>query len=141
MDSPSGLRAVFLGSGSAGNCTAIAYRDTLVLVDCGFSARETARRLVASGLDPGKVTGILVTHEHGDHVRGIDVFTRRHAPGCPTYASVGTVRSAGPGTLGTEVRTIRPGEQTRVGDLELLAFRTSHDAAEPLGFRISGGDE
>lgn len=141
MDPLAGLQAFFLGSGSAGNCTAIASGDTVVLVDCGFSARETSRRLVAAGLDPASVSAILVTHEHGDHVRGIDVFVRRHAPDCVVHASPGTLRAAMPSSLGSSVVTIRPGESFRVGELDIVAFPTSHDAAEPVGYRVSRGAE
>lgn len=141
MDPRPSLHAVFLGSGSAGNCTAIASGDTVVLVDCGFSARETSRRLVAAGLDPASVSAILVTHEHGDHVRGIDVFVRRHAQDCVVHASPGTLRAAMPSSLGSSVVTIRPGESFRVGGLDIVAFPTSHDAAEPVGYRVSRGAE
>ncbi len=141
MDSTSGLRAVFLGSGSAGNCTAIVSDETLVLVDCGFSAREVSRRLEAAGLDPARVSAVLVTHEHGDHVRGIEVFCRRHSPECAVVATSGTRRAAGSASLGGSAQSIRPGDALRIGDLEIVAFRTSHDAEEPVGYRISGGGQ
>lgn len=141
MDPHAGLRAVFLGSGSAGNCTAIASGGTVVLVDCGFSARETARRLTDAGLDPASVSSILVTHEHGDHVRGIDVFIRRHAPECVVHASSGTMRAALPSSLGSSVVPIRPGDSFRVGELDIVAFPISHDAGEPVGYRVSCGQE
>jgi phosphoribosyl 1,2-cyclic phosphodiesterase len=137
-DSPR-LRAVFLGSGSAGNATAIEYGDTLVLVDCGFSAREVSRRMAAAGLDAARVSAILVTHEHGDHVRGIDVFVRRHAPGCEIVASEGTARAARLDGLEAHVRRVRGLESLRIGRLAVVPFATSHDAAEPLGFRFSAG--
>lgn len=138
IDSPR-LRAVFLGSGSAGNATAIEYGDTLVLVDCGFSARDVSRRLASAGLDATRVSAILVTHEHGDHVRGIDVFVRRHAPGCEIIASEGTVRAARLDRLDADVRRVRGLDSLRVGRLAVVPFATSHDAAEPLGFRFSAG--
>lgn len=132
-----GPRAVFLGSGSAGNCTAIVHDGTVVLVDCGFSARETARRLTEAGLKPAEVSAILVTHEHGDHVRGIDVFVRRHAPDCAVYASGGTLAAARNAVSAGATHRVRAGESFGVGSLDIVAFRTSHDATEPVGYRVS----
>ena len=132
---------MFLGSGSAGNSTAISCGETLILVDCGFSARETASRMRAAGLDPARVSAVFVTHEHSDHVRGIDVFVRRCAPGCVVYATPGTLRSAPLRACRVETSALRPGASDAVADLTVTSFRTSHDATEPVGFRIEGGGE
>lgn len=140
MDQPTGLRVTFLGSGSAGNCTAVSAGETTILIDCGFSARETAARLSSHGLDASRIAAVLVTHEHGDHVRGVDVFTRRHARGCRVLATSGTVR-ASRCPLGVDVTTIVPGEVLTVGGLEVLAFETSHDAVEPVGYVVTAGGE
>jgi phosphoribosyl 1,2-cyclic phosphodiesterase len=132
------LRVVFLGSGSRGNAVAVTDGTTTLLIDCGFSARETARRLTLVGLDADNVSTILLTHEHSDHLRGVEVFARRHA--CPVHATKGTRRAAGLDHLDSEVCTLVVGEKIRVGSLSVLPFRTSHDAAEPVGFRIESGD-
>ena len=135
MPSPSQLRVVFLGSGSAGNAVAVTDGATTLLVDCGFSARETARRMALVGLRAEDVSAILVTHEHSDHIRGGEVFQRRH--GMATVAcTLGTRHAAGFDALTGEVRTLTPGEVERFGTLSVVAFRTSHDAAEPVGYRI-----
>ena len=129
------LRVVFLGSGSSGNATAITDGKTTVLVDCGFSAREVSRRLAACTIDPASVSAILVTHEHTDHVRGIDVFSRNHAAECIVHASTGTRKRL---TCGPAVETVAVAcsEPFRVGNLEVTPFATSHDAEQPLGYRI-----
>ena len=130
------LRVAFLGSGSSGNATLITDGDTTVLIDCGFSAREVVRRLTAHGVDAGRVSAILITHEHTDHVQGVEVFARRF--GCQVWATAGARRA---GRLDAKVGDIQPlhaGEPARVGTLEVLPFTSSHDAAEPVGFVVSG---
>jgi len=139
MTSHHPLRVVFLGSGSSGNAAAITDGRTTLLVDCGFSAREVSRRLSHSGLDPSGVSAILVTHEHSDHIKGIDVFVRRDAPSCVVYASAGTQRSSRFDAR-VDTRTVRCGEQFAVGSLHVTPFRTSHDAAEPLGYRFDADE-
>ena len=134
MPDISTLRVVFLGSGSGGNATAVTDGTTTLLIDCGFSAREVARRMCAAGLSPDGVEAILLTHEHSDHLRGVEVFARRHS--CKVHATRGTRRAAGLDAIGSEVITLVPGDESVVGSLTVVTFRTSHDAAEPVGFRI-----
>lgn len=134
------LRVVFLGSGSSGNAAAVTDGKTTVLVDCGFSAREVSRRLAAANLDASGVTAILVTHEHSDHVKGIDVFARRYAPRCTVYASAGTRQRTGLASA-VETHIVRCGEQLSIGTLTVTPFRTSHDAAEPVGYRFDASGE
>jgi len=128
------MRIVFLGSGSGGNAVVVTDGATTVLVDCGFSAREVSRRMAIAGLDAKSVSAMLLTHEHSDHIRGVDVFARR--TGCTVLATPGTRRAAGLDALRADVGSISPGEHLRLGTLGVLAFRTSHDAAEPVGFRF-----
>lgn len=135
MPTSSQLRVVFLGSGSAGNAVAVTDGTTTILVDCGFSARETSRRLGLANLRAEDIRAILVTHEHSDHIRGVEVFQRRHGMAA-VACTLGTRRAAGFDALTGEVRTIAPGEVERFGTLSVVPFRTSHDAAEPVGYRI-----
>lgn len=135
MTQTSDLHVVFLGSGSGGNAVAVTDGITTVLIDCGFSAREVARRMAAHGLNADGVAGILLTHEHSDHLRGVDVFSRRH--GCEVYATTGTRRAAGLDAMDACVVNIAGGEEVRIGTLSVVPFRTSHDAAEPVGFRVT----
>jgi phosphoribosyl 1,2-cyclic phosphodiesterase len=135
MLTPAKLRVVFLGSGSAGNAVAVTDGVTTLLVDCGFSARETARRLGLAGLAATDVSAILVTHEHSDHIRGVDVFQRRHGMAAVACTG-GTRRAAGFDALHGDVVTLVASEVTRFSTLSVIPFKTSHDAAEPVGFRI-----
>ena len=128
------LRIVFLGSGSAGNAVVVSDGNTTLLIDCGFSARETARRMRLAGLDAGDVSAVLVTHEHSDHIRGVEVFQRRH--GTTVACTLGTRRAAGFDALSGDTLTLRAGNEVRFGTLAVVPFATSHDAAEPVGYRI-----
>lgn len=135
------LRVVVLGSGSSGNATAVTDGATTILIDCGFSAREVSRRMSSAGLDPGSVAAILVTHEHGDHVRGIDVFTRRHALECRVLGTLGTLAADPLMDVAERSDRLVPGESIRIGTLKIVPFRTSHDAADPVGYRVEADGE
>ncbi len=123
-----------LGSGSAGNALAVRGPGGVVLLDCGLSARETVRRLDLVGIAAEEVRAVVVSHEHSDHLKGVRVLAKRL--GLTVWASAGTRRAAAPDALGADVRTVRDGDRFEVAGLTVHAFRTSHDAAEPLGFRF-----
>lgn len=136
MTAPSQLRLIPLGSGSSGNCTVVTDGTTTVLVDCGFSASEVTRRLASVGVDAAGIDALLITHEHSDHIRGVDVFCRRRAPSAVVYGSKGTL-TAGPfDDLAARTKVLRAGDPVRVGSLDVIAFCTSHDSAQPFGYRI-----
>ena len=84
----SGLRFASLGSGSGGNATVVAWQDKALLIDCGFSAREALLRLQRLDLDPSALQAIFVTHEHGDHSKGVAALARKLK--LPVYMSAGT---------------------------------------------------
>jgi len=136
------MQCTILASGSKGNCTYIKGADTALLVDAGLSAKETLVRLSQAGCDAGAIEAIIVTHEHGDHIRGLDVLARKLA--CPVYATHGTLAdflgfrrtSAKP----LDTRTCRYDEAFCIGGLTITPFATSHDAAEPCGFTVREDD-
>lgn len=130
------LRATVLGSGSSGNALAVQWGAETLLLDCGFSARETERRLAVAGIDPGSLGAVLVSHEHTDHIRGVRVLASRRR--LAVYTSRGTRIASGLDGEVPEVRTVLPGDTFRIGSISVAVFRTSHDAAEPLGFRFEG---
>ncbi len=124
-----------LGSGSRGSSTLVAARSTCILVDAGFSGRELARRLALVGASPGDLAAILVTHEHGDHVRGAGVFARAH--GTRLLMTAGTRRACAKLFRGTEdVDIYRPGYPFEVGDVRVEPFVTVHDAVDPAAFAL-----
>ncbi|HET6498193.1 MAG TPA: MBL fold metallo-hydrolase [Coriobacteriia bacterium] len=128
------LRATVLGSGSGGNALAVCCGADTLLLDCGFSAREAERRLRTAGIDPASVRAVLLSHEHSDHLRGVRVFATRWR--VPVYASRGTTAASGLDAQVPDARTVEPGGRLAFGTLAVTAFRTSHDAVEPLGFRF-----
>jgi len=127
------VRFASLGSGSRGNATLVQAGDTLLMVDCGFSLRETTRRMARLGVAPAQVQAILVTHEHSDHCAGVAGLSRRHA--IPVYLTHGTAAS-GRCDGSHELRRINSDEVFRVGEIEVRAVAVPHDAAEPCQFRL-----
>lgn len=127
------LRFASLGSGSKGNATLVSDGETTVLVDCGFGLREAERRLARVGLHPRQLDAVLVTHEHGDHLRGVGPLARRHA--VPVYITPGTWLS---GRLGEVPQRywITPQLRFAVKSLTIDPFTVPHDAREPVQFRF-----
>ena len=131
------MRFASLGSGSRGNATLVSSGRALILVDCGFSAIEARRRMALLGVDPGRIDAILVTHEHGDHVRGVGPLARRY--GIPLWSSQGTALAAGLADL--DEAHCFPGQDgcLRIGDIEVSPYPVPHDAREPTQFVFSRG--
>lgn len=136
---PRVMRMAVLGSGSGGNATLVSCGDTHVLVDAGLSAKQLVLRMDALGVAPEQLNGILLTHEHSDHARGIDVLLRKRD--IPVYANALT-REALSYKMKSEVpwRVFRSGQDFELGELSVQAFRIPHDAAEPVGFVLNGAD-
>jgi phosphoribosyl 1,2-cyclic phosphodiesterase len=131
------LRFASLGSGSRGNATLISHQDTNLLIDCGFSVRETERRLAVFGMSPTQLAAILVTHEHQDHVQGVGALARKYQ--LPVYLSNGTHQAIRWGEL-PECRLIEPECEFTIGAVWCDPFTVPHDAAEPLQFVFDDGD-
>jgi len=130
------MRISVLGSGSQGNATYLTSGSTHLLVDAGFSGREVVRRLAQIGATPESLSGIVVTHEHSDHTRGIGVLARRY--GIPLFMTHATRAASAPVLTGAEaVHPYRPGHPFEVGELRIEPFLTVHDAAEPVAVTVS----
>ncbi len=125
-----------LFSGSSGNSSYIGSRSAGVLIDAGVSARRLDGRMKLCGIDPLAIGGIIVTHEHGDHVSGIRVFARKY--GLPVYASAGTLRAIEESMDGVKLIDIKAGAE--IAGMEVRPFPTSHDCLQPTGYRIHTGD-
>ncbi len=138
------LRVSILASGSAGNCTLLETERTALLVDAGLSKKELLRRLDAIGRRPERLDGIVISHEHSDHINGLaqtSAFWR--APVFVTEATHYEIQIAlldGGAKKLERVEHIRAGQKFIVGDIEVSPFSIPHDAADPLGytFRTNG---
>lgn len=129
-----------LGSGSQGNGLVVVSDETHVLVDCGFSIKETERRLGRLGIDPNLIDAILVTHEHGDHVGGVAGLSQKYS--IPVRCTPGTFMASSSleGQSGVEV--IHGYAEFRIKDLIIEPYPVPHDAREPSQFTIvCGGDK
>jgi phosphoribosyl 1,2-cyclic phosphodiesterase len=131
------IRMAVLGSGSGGNATLIQCGDTRILVDAGLSAKQIVLRMESLGVSPDELDAILVTHEHSDHARGIDVLLRKRD--IPVYANAFT-REALEYKMKSNIswKIFRSGQDFELGELNVQSFRIPHDAAEPVGFVLHG---
>ena len=126
-------------SGSSGNCIYAGSAGTSLLIDAGISGRRIEEGLNHIDLTTTDIDGILVTHEHSDHIKGLGVLARRY--GIPIYGTEGTLKavmeSGSVGKISKDLMTvIRADQDFRIGDLLIRPFSVSHDAAEPVGYRI-----
>lgn len=132
------MRFASLGSGSEGNALLVAVGQTQVLMDCGFGLNDTIQRLARLGVSPEQLHGIIVTHEHGDHVGGVARLARNF--NLPVWLTHGTLRSRVAAFAGiSDLREIDPHRAFAIGDLEIFPYPVPHDAAEPVQFVFSDG--
>jgi phosphoribosyl 1,2-cyclic phosphodiesterase len=132
------LRVTILASGSSGNCTLLETGQTRLLVDAGLGKKETLRRLAAVERLVDRLDGIVISHEHSDHIGGLaQVLGQWRTTVYLTEATHSEVKRALPESSQkrlTHVEHIRAGQRFIVGDIEVSPFSIPHDAADPLGF-------
>jgi phosphoribosyl 1,2-cyclic phosphodiesterase len=127
-----GLFFNVLGSGSSGNSTLVSDGVTNILVDAGLSGREIARRLEEYGLSPEKISAIVVSHDHGDHCRGVAPFVKNL--NIPVFMTAAAFEASGIKVDPSKRRAISPGESFEIGGIAVTGFSVPHDAVDPLGF-------
>ena len=129
------VHLTILGSGSAGNCAYLEADETRILIDAGFSVRQTRQRLARIGRAPESLHGILITHEHSDHIQGLAGLADRL--GIPLYCNRPT-KDAIEDLLKAQFnwRIFTTGSSFEVGDISVDSFSVPHDAQEPVGFLI-----
>ena len=135
------VRLTILGSGSAGNCAYVETAETRVLIDAGFSLRQIRLRLASIGRAPENLSGILVTHEHSDHVQSLAALSEKlHIPVYCNRPTQEAVEYQYDTRLGC--RLFATGASFEVGDITVETFSIPHDAQDPVGFllRTSAGN-
>ena len=125
-----------LGSGSKGNATLVRHGETLLMIDCGFSLRETTRRMARLGLSPEQLDAVLVTHEHSDHCAGVSKLSAKHQ--IPVYLTHGT-KASGRCDGSYELLCFDCDENFSIAEIDVRTIAVPHDAAEPCQFRLSAG--
>ncbi|NBG88101.1 MBL fold metallo-hydrolase [Isachenkonia alkalipeptolytica] len=136
------IRFCSLVSGSAGNSYAFSDGEQRFLVDAGLSGKQIENRLAEIDIDPESLSGILISHEHIDHIKGAGILSRRYD--LPVYANQGTWQAMEDkiGKIAEKNRrTFQTNEIFSMGKLTIKPYKTSHDAAESVGFTVSGGRE
>ena len=138
------MRMVSIASGSSGNCIYIGSDNTHLLVDAGISNKRIQEGLNDIGLTGSDVTGILVTHEHSDHIKGLGVLSRKYH--LPIYGTKETLDEiAACKTLGTFdtglLSPIEPDVDFQIGDLTVKPFKIDHDAVNPVAYRVENGSK
>lgn len=132
------MRLCSIASGSSGNCIYIGHAATHLLVDAGISGRRIEEGLHSIGVPPKELSGILVTHEHSDHIQGIGVLARKY--GIPLYGTKETFAAMqnGKTNIGKVdaalFRPVLPEAAVSIGDMEVTPFSVSHDAANPVAY-------
>lgn len=137
------MRVMTIASGSSGNCIYVGDDNTHILIDTGISRKRVEEGLRLLDLSLNDIDGILVTHEHSDHISGLGVVERKSAT--PVYATWGTIKGIQNTNLGKLpegiFNTIECDREFKIGTLSVKAAATSHDALSPCAFRVEAGDK
>ncbi|MDO4298924.1 MAG: MBL fold metallo-hydrolase [Lachnospiraceae bacterium] len=129
-----------IASGSSGNCIFAGTEHTSILIDAGISGKKVAEGLKELDRKPEELDAILITHEHSDHIKGLGVLARKY--GIPVYSAPGTIRamleSNALGKVDASLfHEIHADESFHINEMEIQPFRVSHDAAEPVAYRVN----
>ena len=133
-----------IASGSSGNCIYTGTEKAGILIDAGISAKRIEQGLASIDRNIKEIKGIFVSHEHSDHIKGLGVLARKHH--IPIYGTKGTIEAvkntASLGAIDEDLyRIIQAEEDVVIDDLVVKPFRISHDAAEPVAYRMECGDK
>lgn len=133
------MRLCSIASGSSGNCVYVGSDTTHLLMDVGISGKRTEAGLAELGLTMKDIDAICITHEHADHISGLGVLLRKYE--VPVYATRGTLEAIrNTPSLGkideSLFRVVAPDERCTIKDISIYPVRTSHDAADPVAYRV-----
>ena len=126
------MRVTIIASGSAGNVTLLQAGKTAVLIDIGLSAKRINGHLNTHGVEANTLAGVLLTHEHGDHTKGLRVFSANSS--VPVFTNPLTADSLKRSGVVANWNLFASGAEFQIGDLRVLPFSVPHDAADPVGF-------
>lgn len=136
------MRFVSIASGSSGNCIYVGTENTHILIDAGISNKRIEQGLNEIGLKAGELDGILITHEHSDHIKGLKILAKKHK--LPIYGTAETLEEVAAKSSLEEyprelLRPILPDVDFSVGELDIMPFSIDHDAANPVAYRVQNG--
>jgi phosphoribosyl 1,2-cyclic phosphodiesterase len=133
------LEVCTLASSSSGNAALLSHGGTHILIDAGISLRRITRLLAALGISPEMLSGVLITHNHSDHISGLGMLIKHYRT--PVFASDGAGRALCAALPETRdgICFFEPGEQFNLGELTINGFPTPHDAPGSVGYRVTGG--
>ena len=134
------MRIVTFASGSTGNCSLITEGRTNILIDAGISMRRTLAALETLGLTPRDLCGVLITHEHSDHISGLPVLVKRTGMRIIAPSELGEVLKRVKPELSESIDYIPHDGGLCVGDVRITAFPTPHDTSASFGYRIEGSE-
>jgi phosphoribosyl 1,2-cyclic phosphodiesterase len=129
------LKIASIASGSNGNCYYLENDNDAILIDAGISTNKIVERMANLGLSMSKVKGVFISHEHTDHVLGVDVLSRKYS--VPVFMTEKTYSSYGKIIKDSLINFFSPGKQVKLGKIQVNTFLKSHDAAEPCSFLVS----
>ena len=127
-----------LNSGSNGNCYYVGNSNEAVLVDVGISCKEVEKRMLRSNLSMDKVKAIFISHEHSDHIKGVQVLSKKHQ--LPVYITQATLKNSHLLLEDHLVNTFNGYENISIGELSIIPFPKRHDASDPFSFIVEGND-
>ncbi len=128
-----------LASGSSGNCHFLTDEESSILIDAGLSGKQIQGKLQEISKDPNRLSAILISHEHSDHIQGAGILSRRF--NIPIYANEGTWlgMESKLGKLSSEnIKVFNTAKCFNIGDIQIKPYSISHDANEPVGFCLEG---
>ncbi|MGL4736273.1 MAG: MBL fold metallo-hydrolase [Cellulosilyticaceae bacterium] len=136
------FRMCTIASGSSGNCTFVQGGETMILVDAGLSGKRIISGLDQIDVDPERISGILITHEHGDHIKGVGILSRKFK--LPIYATEATWKTLLDNNMigkvdPTCMRTLEKDMPIQIGELKVLPYKIYHDATDPVGYVFEYG--
>ncbi len=131
------FRFASIGSGSKGNGLIVEGGKTRVLLDCGFGLKDSIKRMLFHGVEPSSLDAIIVTHEHGDHVSGVQKLSSKYK--LPVFLTNGTLQAVAEKFTLSNTVIIEGYESFTIGELSINPFPVPHDAREPAQFVFSNG--